>query len=60
MARMWSFVVGKDDQVKLTPVTAGAKVGDLVRIDLPPGTRVVTAPPEQTARDGAHVAAAKK
>ena len=53
------FVVGKDDRVKLTPVTASAKVGDLVRVDLPPGTRVVIAPGERLA-DGATVAAAKK
>lgn len=53
------FVVGKDDQVKLTPVAAGAKVGDLVRVDLAPGTRVVIAPPERLV-DGATIAAAKK
>ena len=53
------FVVGKDEQVKLTPVAAGAKVGDLVRVDLVPGTRVVIAPPERLV-DGATVAAAKK
>ncbi len=53
------FVVGKDDQVKLTPVTVGAKVGDLVRVDLPPGTRAVIAPPARLV-DGATVAAAKK
>jgi HlyD family secretion protein len=53
------FVVGKDDQVKLTPVVAGTKVGDLVRVDLAPGTRVVIAPGERLA-DGATVAAAKK
>jgi RND family efflux transporter MFP subunit len=53
------FVVGKDDQVKLTPVVTGAKVGDLVRVDLAPGTRVVIAPGERLA-DGATVAAAKK
>ncbi len=53
------FVVGKDDRVKLIPVMAGAKVGDLVRVDLAPGTRVVSAPGERLA-DGAAVAAAKK
>ena len=53
------FVVGKDEQVKLTPVAAGAKVGDLVRVDLAPGTRVVIAPPDRLV-DGATVAAAKK
>jgi len=53
------FVVGKDEQVKLTPVSAGAKVGDLVRVDLAPGTRVVIAPPERLV-DGATIAAAKK
>ena len=42
------FVVGKDDQVKLTPVAVGAKVGDLVRVDLAPGTRVVIAPTERS------------
>ncbi len=53
------FVVGKDDQVKLTPVAVGAKVGDLVRVDLAPGTRVVIAPTERVT-DGATVTAAKK
>jgi HlyD family secretion protein len=53
------FVVSKDEQVKLTPVAAGAKVGDLVRVDLAPGTRVVIAPPDRLV-DGATVAAAKK
>ncbi len=53
------FVVGKDEQVRLTPVAAGAKVGDLVRVDLAPGTRVVIAPPDRLV-DGATVAAAKK
>ena len=53
------FVVGKDDQVKLTPVTVGAKVGDLLRVDLAPGTRIVMSPGERLA-DGARVAAAKK
>ncbi len=53
------FVVGKDEQVKLTPVAVGDKVGDLVRVDLAPGTRVVIAPPERLV-DGATIAAAKK
>jgi RND family efflux transporter MFP subunit len=53
------FIVGKDEQVKLAPVAAGAKVGDLVRVDLAPGTRVVIAPPDRLV-DGATVAAAKK
>ena len=53
------FVVGKDEQVRLAPVAAGAKVGDLVRVDLAPGTRVVIAPPDRLV-DGATVAAAKK
>ena len=47
-------------KVELTPVTVGAKVGDLVRIEgLAPGTRVVISPPENLA-SGATVAAAKK
>ena len=49
----------RDDQVKLTLVNVGAKVGDLVRVDLAPGTRVVIAPGERLA-DGATVAVAKK
>jgi HlyD family secretion protein len=53
------FIVGKDEQVKLAPVAAGAKVGDLVRVDLAPGTRVVIAPPDRLV-DGATIAAAKK
>jgi len=53
------FVVGKDEQVKLTPVAVGDKVGDLVRVDLAPGTRIVIAPPERLV-DGATIAAAKK
>ena len=53
------FVVGKNDQVKLTAVTAGEKVGDLVRVDLAPGTRVVMSPGERLT-DGAQIAAAKK
>jgi RND family efflux transporter MFP subunit len=57
------FVITKDEgsgeRVKAQPVSAGAKVGDLVRVDLSPGTRVVSAPPERLA-DGASVALAKK
>ncbi len=58
------FVVTKDekagdDRVTLTPVKVGAKIGDLVRVDLAPGTRVVMAPGERLA-DGGRVAAAKK
>ena len=50
---------GGDERVKSQPVTVGAKVGDLVRVDLAPGTRVVSAPNERLA-DGAAVTAAKK
>ena len=50
---------GGAERVKAQPVTAGARVGDLVRVDLAPGTRVVAAPPERLA-DGAAVTAAKK
>jgi RND family efflux transporter MFP subunit len=57
------FVVAKEkegERARLTPVTVGAKVGDLVRVDgLAPGTRVVSAPGEKLA-DGARVAAARK
>ena len=58
------FAVTKDDRtgeerVKAQPVSVGAKVGDLVRVDLSPGTRVVSAPPERLA-DGASVTLAKK
>ena len=58
------YVVTKDDKgdaerVKAQPVTVGSKVGDLVRINLEPGTRVVSSPPERLA-DGAAVTAAKK
>lgn len=58
------FVVTKGagdgpERAKLQPVEAGAKVGDLVRVDLAPGTRVVVAPGERLA-DGAAVVAAKK
>ena len=53
------FVVGKDDQVKQAPVVVGEKVGDLVRVDLPPGTRVVIGPTERIA-DGVTVTATKK
>jgi RND family efflux transporter MFP subunit len=47
------------ERVRLQPVSAGAKVGDLVRVDLAPGTRVVAAPGERLA-DGAAVTALKK
>jgi len=50
---------GGGERVKSQPVTVGAKVGDLVRVDLAPGTRVVSAPGERLA-DGATVTAAKK
>ena len=53
------FVVGKNEQVKLAAVSTGDKVGDLVRVDLAPGTRVVLSPGERLT-DGATVAAAKK
>jgi RND family efflux transporter MFP subunit len=58
------FVVTKDDKsgeerAKAQLVTVGAKVGDLLRVDLTPGTRVVSAPPERLA-DGAPVTLAKK
>jgi hypothetical protein len=50
---------GSAERVKSQAVTAGAKVGDLVRVDLAPGTRVVAAPGERV-RDGVAVTAAKK
>ena len=58
------FVVAKGDgngeeRVQQRPVAVGAKVGDLVRVGLAPGTRVVAAPPERL-RDGAAVSVAKK
>ena len=53
------FVVGNDDKVTMTPVTASSKVGDLVRVDLAPGTRVVIAPTERVT-GGVTVTAAKK
>jgi RND family efflux transporter MFP subunit len=47
-------------KIELTPVTVGARLGDLVRIEgLAPGTRVVINPPEKL-ENGATVAAAKK
>jgi len=49
----------KEERARLTPVTSAGKVGDLIRIDLAPGTRVVAAPPERLA-DGALVTAVKK
>jgi RND family efflux transporter MFP subunit len=46
--------------VRLTAVTVGGKVGDLVRVDgLAPGARVVIAPPKRLA-DGQAVTALKK
>lgn len=46
--------------VQMTPVTTGARLGDLVRVEsLAPGTRVVINPPPKLS-DGALVAAAKK
>ncbi len=46
--------------VRLTPVTVGGKVGDLVRVEgLAPGARVVINPPERLA-DGQAVTALKK
>jgi HlyD family secretion protein len=58
------FVIAKDEKTGAERVTArtvnvGERVGDLVRVDLAPGTRVVSSPPERLA-DGAVVAAAKK
>lgn len=54
------FVVDKDEIARLTPVTPGPKVGDLVRVDsLAPGTRVVVKPPERL-RDGAKIVVEKK
>lgn len=41
------FVVGNDDKLTMTPVRASSKVGDLVQVDLAPGTRVVIAPTER-------------
>jgi len=46
-------------RVARTPVTVGARLGDLVRVQpLPPGTRVVVNPPRDLA-DGALVAASR-
>lgn len=58
------FVVAKGEsggaeRASARAVTVGDRVGDLVRVDLPPGTRVVAAPSERLA-DGAAVTAAKK
>lgn len=58
------FVIAKDEKtgaerVAARTVNVGERVGDLVRVDLAPGTRVVSSPPERLA-DGAAVAAAKK
>jgi len=50
----------KGAAVKLTPISVGGKVGDLVRVEgLAPGARVVIAPPERLA-DGQAVVALKK
>lgn len=53
------FVVGNDDKVTMAPVTASSKLGDLVRVDLAPGTRVVIAPTERIT-GGVTVTPAKK
>jgi HlyD family secretion protein len=57
------FVVTRDAQgverAHWQAVAAAGKVGDLVRVDLAPGTRVVAAPDPRLA-DGAAVTAAKK
>jgi RND family efflux transporter MFP subunit len=60
------FVVTKDqkgdaggERVTMQPVATGARIGDLVRVDLAPGTRVVAAPPERLA-DGAAITVTKK
>ena len=54
------FVIDKEDTARLTPVTPGPKVGDLVRVDaLAPGTRLVVKPSERL-RDGAKVVVEKK
>lgn len=44
---------------EMKAVEVGPKIGDLVRVSLAPGTRVVIAPPEKL-QSGAAVAAAKK
>jgi HlyD family secretion protein len=47
-------------KVEMTPVTVGAKLGDLMRVEgLAPGTRVVISPPPKL-ESGATVAAVKK
>lgn len=54
------FVVGQDNRVTATPVKAGEKVGDLVRVEgVAAGTRVVAVPGENLAA-GARVEALKK
>jgi RND family efflux transporter MFP subunit len=58
------FVVAREgaagaERARAQPVKVGERVGDLVGVDLTPGTRVVAAPGERLA-DGAAVAPAKK
>jgi HlyD family secretion protein len=54
------FIVDAGNTVKLAPVKAGGKIGDLVRIEgVTAGTRVVANPPERLAA-GARVEAVKK
>jgi HlyD family secretion protein len=54
------FIVDTGNTVKLAPVKAGAKIGDLVRVEgVAPGTRVVASPPERLTA-GARVEAVKK
>jgi HlyD family secretion protein len=58
------YIVATDEKsgaerAKAQPVTVGASVGDLTRVDLAPGTRVVSAPSGRVV-DGAAVTAAKK
>ncbi|SAL59814.1 RND family efflux transporter MFP subunit [Caballeronia telluris] len=52
--------VVKDDRVRETPVTPGAKIGELVAVDgVKPGATLVLAPGEKLG-DGARVSVAKK
>ena len=54
------FVVDASNTVKPSPVKAGDKIGDLVRVEgVAAGTRVVANPPERLAA-GARVEALKK
>ena len=54
------YVVGADSTVTPTPVKAGERIGDLVRVEgVPVGTRVVALPGERLAA-GARVEAQKK